>query len=146
MDKSTWNFNKEILFGEIGAWFSAPLLAYIVSKFVSSPAAISISAVIGSVIGGAIFWVSTRIYHHKKKSKFKPTKLANDILYFTPIAALLGWTIYNPTVYSLSHYFLNRGDKVIFSVVLSQLIAFIIFLIGINSYRFWLHRISKKRL
>lgn len=146
MEQSTFEFNQEIFYGEIGAWIGAPLIAFLASKFLTSNAAVSISAVLGSVIGGALFWISTRIYHHKQKSKFKPSRLANDILYFTPIAAFLGWTIYNPTVYSISHYLLNRGDKVIFSVVTSQLIAFILFLIGINLYRFWLHKFSKKRL
>jgi len=146
MEESTYRFNKELVLGEIGAWIFAPLVAFITSRLADSTTVISISAVIGSILGGVIFWLSTRIYHYKQREGFKPSRLASDIMYFTPIAFLLALSVYNPTVYSVSHYLLNRGDRVVFSVIASQLIGFSLFLIGINTYRMILHRVSRKRL
>ncbi len=83
--KNTINFNKEIIFGEIGALIGTPLSSYIISKFIPSVRAIAFSAVLGGIIGGALFWLFMRSYDKKIEKKFSVKNLAEDIIYFTPL-------------------------------------------------------------
>lgn len=146
MNKKTFNFNKQLLIGEIGAVICAPLVSYIFSLFTQKSSIISASAVGGSIFGAAIFWLATKIYDKKKEKKFSTPNLAKDIAYFTPAAFLLTLLLYYPTLYLLSHYLLLQGDKVLLSVIPSQIIAFLLFLVGINLYRLLLYKFLGKQL
>ena len=53
MKEATIDFNKELLFGEIGSVICAPLVALIVSRVTSAAGTISTSAVVGSNGGGS---------------------------------------------------------------------------------------------
>ncbi|MEK6823551.1 MAG: hypothetical protein AABY06_00815 [Nanoarchaeota archaeon] len=144
--KNTINFNKEIIFGEIGALIGAPLSAYIISEFTSNVKYIAFSAVLGGIIGGALFWLSIRSYDKKIEKKFSVKNLAEDIIYFTPIAFLVSLFIYYPILFFYSEYLINDQHKILYSVMFSQLIAFSLFLIMMNIYRYFLAKIYKKVL
>ncbi len=146
MDQSTWEFNKELIIGEIGAWIGAPLVAFITSQFTKSPTIISFSAVAGVLISASVFWLATRIYHQKRKQAFSIAALAKDIAYFTPVAFSIAMLVYNPLVYFISHKLLTQGYHVIPSVIVSQGIAFALFLLLINFYRVILHHVTGRRL
>ena len=146
MEQSTFEFNKEFVFGEMGAWISAPSVAFIVSQLTTSPETISLSAVIGAMAGASAAWLTTRIYHHKRRSIFSIRRLAEDIYFFTPVAFLLSLFIYSPIVYLISHYLLTHGDHVILAVIISQLTAFAVIITVINIYRMLLHKHIGKEL
>jgi len=133
--KSTLDFNKEILFGEIGALIGAPFISFLVSRFTKTIALISASAVIGALIGGSVFWLFMRIYDEEKKHIFSMHHLEKDILYFTPAAFLSGLLVYQPILFFLSDYFLSKGEIVVLSVLASQVLAFSFFLTLMNIYR-----------
>ena len=142
--KNTINFNKEIIFGEIGALIGAPLISYIVSRFTSVIKFISFSAVIGGIIGGVLFWLFMRVYDKKIYKKFSIKNLAEDIIYFTPIAFLISLFMYYPLLFFFSEHFLESQYKILYSVIFAQLIAFSFFLVMMNFYRYFLAKIYKK--
>ncbi len=144
--KNTLNFNKELIFGEMGALIGAPLASYLVSRFTSTIKFISFSAVLGGIIGGIIFWLFMRVYDKKIDKKFSIKNLAEDIIYFTPVAFLISLLMYYPILFFSSEYFLEDQHKILFSVIFAQLIAFSIFLIMMNIYRYFLAKIYKKVL
>lgn len=144
--KNTLNFNKELIFGEMGALIGAPLTSYLVSRFTSTIKFISFSAVLGGIIGGIIFWLFMRVYDKKIDKKFSIKNLAEDIIYFTPVAFLISLLMYYPILFFSSEYFLEDQHKILFSVIFAQLIAFSIFLIMMNIYRYFLAKIYKKVL
>ena len=129
------DFNKEILFGEVGALISAPAVSYFASMITKDYNVISLSAVIGAIIGASIFWIAMRIYD-KRRNKMPLENVAKDIAYFTPAAFLISLILYYPTLFLVSHYLLVEGVRVLYSVISSQVIAFLSFLIGVNAYRY----------
>ncbi|MDE1874619.1 MAG: hypothetical protein KGI79_01645 [Patescibacteria group bacterium] len=135
MHKSFVDFNKEIIFGELGALIMANLLAYISSHFTSNDSAIAVWAVVGTLLGGSIFWLAARIYDKFRDYRSKPADLAKDISYFTPAAIVLGFLIYDPSIYFVSRYLLRQGHWVETSVIVGQAIAFSLFLFCMNVYR-----------
>jgi hypothetical protein len=146
MHQSTLDFNREILFGECGALLMANPTAIAVSHFTSRAAVISSSAVAGTLIGGALFWLAARVYDKKKRKRFDARSLASDIGYFTPAAVLLGFLVYDPLIYFTSHRLLREGDRVEYSVIAGQGVAFALFLLCMNAYRLLLLRIRGKSL
>lgn len=146
MQKLFLNFNKEIIFGECGAFVGANVVALLSSKFISNPMVISIMAVAGTLIGGALFWLGARIYDKNKIGKFKKESLASDIYYFTPAALLFSLIIYDPILYFVSNTLLNQSVSVESSVITGQLIAFCLFLLAMNIYRVILFKIQGKQL
>lgn len=145
-DSSFVNFNKELIFGEIGAIVCAPLSAFIASIFTKSASIISIIAVIGAILGAAIFWIVTRVYNNRKKVNYASKGLIEDITYFTPAAFLITLLVYYPSLFFLSKYFIIGDKKVVLSVITSQLIAFFLFLLAINGYRTFLIKFFNKKL
>ncbi len=135
MHHSAWNFNKEILFGECGAFLMANLTTAIVSHFTKSPTAISAFAVAGTLAGGALFWLAARIYDHVRMKEFKAAEIASDIGYFTPAAVILGFAVYDPAIYLISHWLLVHSYQAQLSVLLGQIAAFSLFLGSMNIYR-----------
>jgi hypothetical protein len=146
MQKSTLDFNREILFGECGALLAANPTAVLVSHFTKNAAIISSSAVAGTLIGGALFWLGARVYDKAREKRFDAKSLASDIGYFTPAAIVLGFLVYDPSIYFTSHHLLREGDRVEFSVIMGQVVAFALFLMCMNVYRVLLLRVRGKIL
>lgn len=144
MKKSLINFNKEIVFGEIGSILGAPLFAFIVSRFSKNSDLISGSAVAGGIIGMAIFWLYARIAD--KGDKYSLKSLGDDVKYFTPAAFILAIIFYHPTLFFVSKSFLLNGERVLYSVIFAQFAAFLFFLFGMNIYRYFLMKIVGKKL
>ena len=146
MQKSTLDFNRELLFGECGALLAANPAAWVVSRFTANAAIISASAVAGTLVGGGLFWLCARIYDKTRAGAFDRKALASDIGYFTPAAVILGIVVYDPAIYFASHRLLTSGDRVIASVLVGQLAAFTLFLACMNLYRLALLRFGVKKL
>lgn len=146
MQQSTLDFNREILFGECGALLAANPTATVVSHFTRNTAVISSSAVAGTLIGGATFWLAARVYDKVREKRFDAKSLASDIGYFTPAAVILGFLVYDPSIYFTSHHLLREGDRVEYSVIVGQAVAFGLFLLCMNAYRLLLLRIRGKSL
>ena len=144
--KTTINFNKEILFGELGALACAPLTSYIASHFTSNVKFISLSAVIGAIAGGTIFWLSMRIHDKGIEKRLSVRGIADDIRYFTPAAFLLTLLVYYPTLFFVSLDLLSKQNKVLSSIIFSQITAFFFFLLMINAYRYILAKLYGKVL
>jgi hypothetical protein len=140
------DFNKELLFAEIGSVIFAPSIAFIVSRFTSAPNTISSFAVIGALLGSCLFWLITRIYDQKKIHNFTAKKLFRDLLYFTPVAFIIAMLIYYPSLFLTSRYFLRQGDRAIYAVIGAQAIAFLAFLAAVNFYKYFLFRTIGKKL
>lgn len=144
--RNTLNFNKEIFFGEVGALIGTPSVSYLVSLFTSVPKDISYAAVIGGLIGQAIFWLSMRAYDKRVDKKLSAKSLGEDIIYFTPVAFLIAISVYYPTLFFTSEYLLNDQYKVVYAVISSQILAFSFFLVLINIYRYFLAKVYGKVL
>jgi beta-lactamase regulating signal transducer with metallopeptidase domain len=141
MHKRIFDFNKEIIFGELGALISAPIAAFIASQFTKTASFISAIAVLGSLAGASLFWVAMRAIDEKKRHEL--SHLASDIGYFTPAAFLTTLLFYYPTLFLLSRHLINQDYRIMSSVVLSQILAFSMFLIVINLYHYYLLKIAK---
>mgnify|MGYP001581776519 FL=1 len=87
-----------------------------------------------------------RIYHKVNGADFSSRKFLTDLAYFTPVAILLTLIIYYPALFFLSNNFLVYKNEVISSVLVSQLVAFLLFLFAINIYRLILIRFFGKTL
>jgi len=143
---STFNFNKQILFGELGALISTPLISFIVSRFTSTPNIISSFAVGGAIFGACVFWLLMRVYDEKTTKGIPVKHIASDISYFTPGAFALAMLVYYPSLYLGSKYLLVGDYGVLSSVILSQAIAFSLFLIAVNIYRYFIWKYFGKKL
>ncbi len=146
MQKSTLDFNREILFGECGALVMANPSATLASHFTRNAELISSAAVAGTLIGGAAFWLVARIYDRVREKRFSAKLLATDIGYFTPAAVVFGFLVYDPSIYLTSHHLLRTGVGVEYSVIVGQVVAFVLFLACLNVYRLLLLRIRGKSL
>ncbi|MBS3094855.1 hypothetical protein J4474_04270 [Candidatus Pacearchaeota archaeon] len=144
--KNFFNFNKEIIFGEIGALVGAPSVSYLTSQMTESANIISFSAVGGAILGAASFWLIMRIYDDTRNHKLSLKEFAEDIAYFTPVAFFLTCLIYYPLLFFISRYLIRHFTGVLTSVVLSQFIAFTLFFISMNVYRYFLLKVVGKTL
>lgn len=146
MKHSTFDFNKELIFGEAGAILGAPLAASIASKYTAVAGDISSVAVVGAVVGAAICFLGMRIFDEKRNKNLSIKDLAGDLAYFTPVAFVLTLLVYYPLLFFISRHFLAQGDRVVYTILGSQLVAFAYFLLAINIYRALLIRYVGKRL
>lgn len=146
ISQDTINFNKEILFGELGALIGTQTGGYVSSHFTSSVKIISFSVVIGALIVASLFWMLMRIYDRSRKSAYSKEKLEYDLEYFTPASACLTIFIYYPTLYLTTKHFLEHGRIVEFSAIVAQTIAFAAFIVGINIYRNILFKYYGKKI
>jgi hypothetical protein len=146
MQKSTLDFNREILFGECGALITANPTATLAAHFTGNAEIISSAAVAGTLIGGAAFWLVARIYDQVRERRFSAKLLATDVGYFTPGAVIFGFLVYDPSIYLTSHHLLRTGTRVEYSVIVGQAVAFFLFLGCMNLYRLLLLRIRGKSL
>jgi|SRR3989304_6794631 len=140
------NFNKELLFGEIGAMIGAPSASYISSHFTSSIDTIAMITVMGAAVGSSILWLSMRIYDKLKKGETSKKKFIEDLAYLVPVASFLVFTIYYPSLYLLSQYFLENDYRAVSSAIMSQISSYILFLLAINTYRYFLLKLTGRKL
>lgn len=144
--QSTIDFNKELLFGEIGAVVGAQVFSLAASLKFTSAGILSFTSVLGAIIGAALFFLSARIYYKKINKQFSTKKLEEDLLYFTPVAFILTLLVYYPSLYFINKYFLASNIEIILSTFISQASAFFLFLAAINIYRYLLIKLAGKEL
>ena len=149
ISKEAWNFNKQIIVGEIGAIVGAQTFSHLSVEVFHSLIRVSIAAVIGSMVGSSL-WGFMRAYDMSRHEKFSSKKLIEDFVYFIPVAFLLSCLIYYPLLFFLSrsllmHHFLDHYI-ILSSIFISQLIAFIVFFIALNLYRIFLFKKTGKKL
>jgi hypothetical protein len=141
-----WEFNQEIIFGEIGAVLGAYAAALIATRLTHRFGLISATLIPGTLLGGTIFWLAARIAHQRERRNWSVRVLARDIGYFTPAAATLGFVVYDPAIYLASHFLLVRGAGVILAVAGGEITAFTLFLASMNAYRLILARAGLRNL
>lgn len=138
------DFNKEIFVGEIGALIGAPLFGFIGFHLSKNPVFLSFFTLCGSITGGAISWLITRIYDEKKYGDVKLRKISKDISMFTPVAFLISILITYPIILIVSHYLFVHHKIAYLSSFLAEVSGFCVFLILINIYRIILNRYFNK--
>jgi len=146
MQSSTFKFNREILIGELGAVFVVNLVAAAAAHYTRNAAVVASSTIVGSKLGGTLFWLSARIYDQVTGRQFRAKTLASDIGYFTPAAIVLGLLLYDPSIYLTAHALLRQGVPVAAAVTAGQVVAFGLFLLGMNLYRLALYQVRGKSL
>ncbi|MCR4285203.1 MAG: hypothetical protein NUV97_04155 [archaeon] len=146
IEQDTIHFNNELLFAEIGGLIASPIFGYIAFHLKPTPDFISFFAVLGSIIGCAVFWLVTRVRNHKKRGCFSTGKIAKDMLYYTPVASFTAFMVYQPTLFMISSHLLETGHGVWESILIAQLLAFLLFGTIINIYRYFLEKFTGRRL
>ena len=146
VSKEVIDFNKELLFGELGALIGIQFIDFISIFFSVSVNLIPHLIILGAIIGGSLFWVSARIYYKSKEGNYSEKKLITDVEYFAPASAILTFTFYYPALFFSTKYFLIHNRHIEFSSIVSQIIAFSLFMIAINLYRYALLKIFKKKI
>ena len=143
MKQSVFDFNKEILFGEIGALVSAPLAAYFTSLVTANTSVISSTAVLSSIVGASLFWILMRTYDEKIRKVLSVQHLATDIGYFTPAAFFFAACIYYPALFLISRHRITQDYHVVYAVIISQVVAFSLYLVAMNIYHHFLWKFAK---
>lgn len=138
------NFNKEILSGEVGAILGAQLAGFISRFFYFSEKVISSLAVLGAVLGAGILYLFVRIINQKKTDNFTINKFSKDIVFYSCGAISLTVLVYYPSLYFLEKYLLKLVKDVNVTTFIAQTLAFILFLIFINLYRYILKKCFKR--
>jgi len=145
MKKRVFDFNKELIFGELGALISVPIVGFLVSLFTENVSAISSAAVIASLVGASAFWIFMRIFDEKQRKAFTFQHFAAEIGYFTPVAFLIAVLVYYPSLFFISRNLLAK-EAVIYAVITAQAVAFSLFLVAMNFYRHLLFRLTGEEL
>ncbi len=140
------NFNKEILSGELGAILGAQAIGLIIKDMNLSETSISFLVVLGAILGSAVFYLPLRIFHQKKKDDFSVSNFSKGIILYSLAAILLTVIVYYPTLFFLEKYLLKYIKEVNLSILLAQTIAFLMFLLFINIYRFILKKYFNKEI
>jgi hypothetical protein len=143
---STLNFNRELLIGECGALLLANGAVPTLAHFTSSATLLSSAAVAATLLGGSLGWIGARIYSQMRARTFTPRSLVGDLSYFTPAAIFFGFCVYDPALYLATHHLLIHGAGAWIAVAVGQLVAFFLFLVSLNLYRFSLLRLHGKAL
>ncbi|MEX2017228.1 MAG: hypothetical protein WD876_02040 [Candidatus Pacearchaeota archaeon] len=146
ISKEAINFNKEFLFGEVGAIIGAPLASYIGSRFTSSIDTIATVTVIGAAIGASLFWLGMRVHDRLNQIKTSKKNFVKDLLYITPIASLFVFLIYYPSLFLLSRHLLENDYRAVSSAIISQMSAYVLFLSAINIYRYAVLKLTGRKL
>ena len=142
-----FEFNKEIIFGEIGAIFGSALGSYFSFLITHNEKLIPTFTVIGSMIGSITFFISTKIYNKRKRKELSLKNLVHDLAYYTPVAAPLRIFMGYPLLYLFTRYLVRNTNMGAFlSGALGEFLSFLIFLFLINVYRIILFRFFKKRI
>lgn len=146
LSKRFVDFNKQLLFGEIGALTGTPLFPLITSHFTDDPAVVAFSAVIGGLAAGSVFWLVVRVYDERKRGLHWVRRLAGQIVWFSPAASVLGLMIYQPILFFVARHLIKTGALVVHAVLASQVLAFTSFLVAMNLYRLMISRTGKERI
>jgi hypothetical protein len=136
------DYNKQLVFGEIGALVGMPLFPFITSRLTQDPAIISFSAVVGALVAGSVFWLIVKVYDEKRRGAHSWWHLADQVAWFSPAAFLLSVLVYQPTLFFAARSLIIGGTFVVLAALASQLLAFAIYLVAMNVYRLALHRIT----
>jgi hypothetical protein len=146
LSKNFKDFNKEILFGEVGTLIGIQFFNLLSSNFSFPVRLIPHLVVFGAIIGGSLFWLLARVYDKSKEENYSQKKLFDDMKYFTPASTFFTFAFYYPVLFFGTKYFLEHHRRLEFSTIIAQLIAFSAFLIGINIYRYILLKVKGKNL
>ena len=141
-----FDFNKEIIFGEIGALLGSSLGAYFSFLIWQNEKLIPTFSVVGSMLGSTLFFLSTKIYNKRKRKELSLRNLIHDLMYYTPVAASLRIFIGYPLLYFFTRYFVRSDIGAFYSGALGEFLSFLIFLFLINMYRIILFRFFKKKI
>ena len=140
------DFNKEILYGEVGAILGAAILSAIISHFSSSRVTIAQFAVVGSIVGGGSLFIFKKIKNKIRRGEPILRSIIQDLIYFTPAATPIAVFISYPFLYYLMKFFVkNQWDTFVAGAV-SELAGFVIFISCINFYRLGLIKLFHKNL
>ena len=145
-DRNFSDFNKEILYGEAGAILGAGIVSLIASHFSSSRVVIAQFAVIGSATGASILFLLKKIRNKIRRGDPILRGIINDLKYFTPAAAVIGFGIGYPVLYYLTKYLVKAGWETFAAGAVSEMAAFSIFICLINIYRFGLIKFFRKNI
>lgn len=140
------DFNKEILFGELGALLGAPIFGVIGSLMSRSPDFISLFTIVGSIFGGSVLWLVTKFYDEKKENRFTVKKFAYRISLFTPVAFTISILVTYPIIFFVTHALSSRHHVTFLSSLSGEVVGFCVFLILINTYRYVLIKSFRKEL
>ncbi len=128
-------FNKQILYGELGGFFGVQIAAIVGRSFTTNSNLISWYVLIGSFIGGTLFFLTAKINQEKKENRFSGKQLIKELSYFTPVAGTLQLLVYLPILKISTYFFLKENFFVSFAAFFSQIFAFLAFLFLLNIYR-----------
>jgi hypothetical protein len=143
---TAWDFNQEIIFGEMGALLGAYAAGLTSARLSHSSTLISAMLIPGTLAGGTIFWLTARIKHQRRRRNWSLAGLAQDIGYFTPAATLLGFVVYDPLIFLTSRFLLVHRSGIVLSVAGGELVAFSFFLLSMNAYRLLLAKTGRRHL
>lgn len=140
------DFNKEILFGELGALLGAPVFGVLGSLMSHSPDFISLFTLFGSILGGSILWLTTKFHDEQKENRFSVKKFAYRISLFTPVAFTISILVTYPIIFFVTHALSSHHHVTFLSSLLGEAAGFSVFLILINTYRYVLIKSFKREL
>lgn len=133
--RETINFNKEILFGELGAIAGIQILGHIFYRLNVPSNWLSYLIVIGAAIGASLFWFLMRLYDKTRKNKYSGKRVIEDISYFAPATFILTIIFYYPTLFFVTKYLIEHNQLIKYITTIPQIIAFTLYLLSINLYR-----------
>jgi hypothetical protein len=139
------DFNKEILFGELGSLIGIQFVNLIASALYFPITLIPHLVVLGAMLGGSLSWLLARVYYRSKEEKYSEKKFFNDIKYFLPASTFFTVAFYYPVLFFATKHFLEHHQTE-FSTIVAQIIAFCAFIVGINIYRYILLKVEGKNL
>jgi hypothetical protein len=146
ISKEAFDFNREILFGEVGSLLGIQFASILSIHFPRHPNLIPHFIVLGAMVMGSLFWLLARIYYKSKREKYSENKFIYDMKYFTPASAVFTLLFYYPTLFFATKYLIEHNKPIEFSAILSQVLAFAAFLTAINIYRYVLLKVFDKKL
>jgi|WetSurMetagenome_2_1015567.scaffolds.fasta_scaffold46691_2 hypothetical protein len=146
VSKEALDFNKEILFGEIGSLVGIQIATLLSIHFPRHSNLIPYFIVLGASVIGSLFWLLARIYYKSKKGKYSEKNFITDMEFFTPASVLFAVLFYYPALFFTSKFLLEHSKAIEFSAILSQVVAFLVFLLAINIYRYILLKVFNKKL
>ncbi|VVB83954.1 Uncharacterised protein [uncultured archaeon] len=146
ISREAFNFNKELLFGELGSLIGIQLVVFLSWLFHFNRSIIPHLVVAGALVSGTLCWLLARIYDKSRKEKYSGKSFFNDMKYFVPASVFLTYAFYYPSLYFISKYFIAHYRFLESAAVFSEIIAFSLFMLGINLYRYILIKKFKKTL
>ena len=146
LNQKVFDFNKEILIGEIGALIGAPMFGFLGSLLSRNANFVSFATLFGSIMGAGISWLATRLYDQKKYNDFSTKKFVKEVSLYTPVAFLISLLVGYPIVVLVTHSLFVKEHVSYLSSFIGELSGFVVFLILINTYRYILSNKLNKEL